>query len=464
MSFELVYIPKDYPNEFFVKIAPPPVEARQARGLNNQVPPALKFCDKLDNQVVLTGLDFARGALGFPRCNGDRMEPRLYRRDLEREGISQIFLVDDRNGLAQRLKRFAGAAVVNFRGVEMIQPTLIHRNGHKQFFIGEHYFHAHQLNYTQLFEQIRQVIRGNPLTRTNNRTEINHSNSIDRIWVWNQGIVPRAAINDSNDNWWLDRVQLGMTDYVIALNDHEFESDRLNLISAYRDSDNSTLWGNLIKVLNTLSTKGVAPHLMVFFPPQPNLIEHAAEQLQEILQLSPVTPRSIQLDLEGWWTRQSNSSRRAGEGAIREYFYNSWNGPRPELGIGITHIASTPASIHGALSEVDFSIPQMYASQRNYGRPVRSSTVEHHYARASETIGAGKRVIVGQTANQQYVTPQVIRDMLGIILGISTNHSIEISFWSDKHILRNENISQYFTRLTRIAKTEGIDSNNLPTP
>ena len=301
----------------------------------------------------------------------------------------------------------------------------------------------------------------------NHETETNRSSSIDRIWVWNQGIVPRAAINDENNSWWFDRVQLGMTDYIIALNDYEFEPNRLNFISAYRDSDDSTPWGNLIKILNTLSSKGIAPHLMVFFPPQPDLIEHAAEQLQEILNLSPVTPRSIQLDLEGWWTRQSSFSRRAGEEAIREYFFNSWNGPRPELGIGITHIGSTPANIHGALREVDFSIPQMYASQRNYGRPVLSSRVEHHYTRALETIGPGKQVILGQTANQRYVSPQVIHDMLAIILNLAsspTNHSIEISFWSDKHILKNENIKQYFTRLTRIAKTESINSNNLPTP
>lgn len=189
MGFELVYIPQNYPSEYFVKLMPPPVQARRADGMTNQRSPDLKFCDKVNNEIVLTGLDLARGALGFPRCNSNRMEPRLYRRDID--DIDKLFLVDDRSGLSPRLRNFAEAAVVEIDGIEMIRPTLVHRSGGwKHLFIGERYFHVRNLDYSQWFREISQVVAGSPLPDINDPYSDDPNNDVidtpvtvpQRIW------------------------------------------------------------------------------------------------------------------------------------------------------------------------------------------------------------------------------------------------------------------------------------------
>lgn len=103
MAFELVYIPGNYPSEYFVKLLLSPVRARRDDDLRNQIPPQLNFCDRTNNEIFLTGLDLARGALGIHRYNGNRMEPRSYRRDTQH--IDKLFLVDVRNGVVPKLKK-----------------------------------------------------------------------------------------------------------------------------------------------------------------------------------------------------------------------------------------------------------------------------------------------------------------------------------------------------------------------
>lgn len=90
--------------------------------------------------------------------------------------------------------------------------------------------------------------------------------------------------------------------------------------------------------------------------------------LQAIIARTHSTPRSIQLDLEGWWGRRPQAERLRGEEALTQHFFESWSGPRPELGVGITHVARDGHTIH-ALSRVDFAVPQMYASGGTMATP-----------------------------------------------------------------------------------------------
>lgn len=188
--------------------------------------------------------------------------------------------------------------------------------------------------------------------------------------------------------------------------------------------------------------------------------------MQAIVRMSGTVPRSIHLDLEGWWNSRSASDRVAGEAAIRQYFYDEWTAPRPELGIGITHLARDLKSIH-ALSTVDFAIPQIYASVGNYGRPINKRLVRNDFLRAAEALGSGKRIVVGQTANDDYVTPTIMREMLDLIMRISHPHVggvREVAFWSDLLLLSNTSIRRYFERLTTVLRMSGLDITNLPTP
>ena len=290
---------------------------------------------------------------------------------------------------------------------------------------------------------------------------------ITRIWTWSHGLIPRRAINDANNNWWDRRTNLGMTDYVVSLNDHDFSSG-LNL--RYRNRRASTpvdRWAPLCSIFEKLSAKSITPHLMVFLEPDPAMIREAAEAIQEFMSVCSVKPRSIQLDLEGWWTRKPAARRRAGEAAIEQHFYTDWTGDKPELGIGVTHIASTPQAIRGALGKVDFGIPQIYGSERNYGRPIRARSVRRHFARTAEALGAGKKIFVGQTARGRIVTPQIMHDMLAIVADLShsnTGRVTEIAFWSDLQLLRSTRNRNYFKRLTAKAKSGGLSASNLPNP
>lgn len=290
---------------------------------------------------------------------------------------------------------------------------------------------------------------------------------IDRIWVWAGGMVPRYAIRDSSSEWWDNRTSLGMTDYVIALNDHNF-SNGLGIRSVYQDNQSTNRWQPICRVLEILQSKGISPHLMIFTKPNPNFVRESAEVLQEIINASSVMPRSIQLDLEGWWTARNSALRERGEEAIQQYFYDDWSGVKPELGVGITCLGGVPNRIRGALSKVDFAIPQMYASVRNYGRPIREERVQRHHSRAVEALGDKKKIIVGQTARSLYVSPRIMKNMLEIILRLShpyTGRVREVAYWSDTHLLRNRRNRTFFRNLTNIIRTEGsldlININNL---
>ena len=296
-----------------------------------------------------------------------------------------------------------------------------------------------------------------PRQQTNN-------NTIRRVWVWAGGAVPRNAISNPRSTWWQNRFNLGMTDYVIALNDHDF-SNGLGIKTNYINrNDSRNPWTPIVNILRRVDEAGVAPHLMVFFPPNPRLIREAADVLTQIIEASPVTPRSIQLDLEGWWTRRSARDRQAGERAIQEHFIDRWATRRPELGIGITCIGGVPPSIYGAMEKVDFAIPQMYASERNYGRPISENSVRRHFNRAADALGRQGKIIVGQTAYSRFVNPQIMKEMLEVVLrqqhpdigGVS-----EIAFWSDVHLMNSSRNRTFFRELTNLVKNEGLHLGNI---
>jgi len=298
----------------------------------------------------------------------------------------------------------------------------------------------------------------------NGNSDQGPSGTIRRVWVWAGGAVPNSAINNSNSNWWRNRASLGMTDYVISLNDHDFSSGLGIKSNYFNREDGNNRWRPICEILRITDSLGISPHLMVFLPPNPNLIREAAFVLTEIIENSSVTPRSIQLDLEGWWTRRSENERREGENAIQQYFVNEWRGNRPELGIGITCIGSVPQSIYGAMSKVDFAIPQMYASERNYGRPIRENSVRTHYSRAVNALGPGKKVVAGQTAYSRYVDPRVMKEMLGILLRLNhqNNSGIsEVAYWSDVHLLNSSRNREFFQRLTNIVRRQGLSRGNI---
>ncbi|MGB7393376.1 MAG: hypothetical protein WA913_03180 [Pricia sp.] len=294
----------------------------------------------------------------------------------------------------------------------------------------------------------------------NNQT----ANTIDRVWLWCGGVVPNLAIQNPNADWWSDRAALGMTDYVISLNDHDFSSG-LGIKSNYFARGNRPeRWRPICEVLRISDSLGISPHLMIFLQPNANMIREAAQVLQEIIQDSTVVPRSIHLDLEGWWTGRGQIERRNGELAIQQYFYDEWQGRKPEMGIGVTCIGSVPAAIHGALSQVDFAIPQMYASERNYGRPIRSNTVQQHFTRAVEALGPQGKVVIGQTSNGRHVDSNVMKEMIGAVLNLNhENHGTptEIVFWSDIHLLNSRTNKAFFLRLTNAVKQNGLSIEDL---
>ncbi|WP_282132775.1 hypothetical protein [Cellulophaga baltica] len=304
---------------------------------------------------------------------------------------------------------------------------------------------------------------GEERERSGNQNQGSRSSTIRRVWVWAGGAVPSRHIGNPQAAWWRNRFELGMTDYVIALNDHDF-SNGLGIRSHYLDQGNSSnRWAPICEILRTINEANIAPHLMIFFPPHPGLIREAAEALNAILENSQVMPRSIQFDLEGWWTRRSDRERSVGEHAIQEHFIDGWRGRRPELGFGITSIGSVPSELNRALRKVDFAIPQMYASERNYGRPIQENSVRRHFARAAEALGENGKVIAGQTAYSNYVNPQVMKDMLEVLLrqhsnGIRVN---EIAYWSDIHLMNSSRNRQFFQRLTNLVRLEGLNLDNI---
>lgn len=309
-----------------------------------------------------------------------------------------------------------------------------------------------------------EEVYGQDRESSNGGNEESRSSTIRRVWVWAGGAVPSRHIGNPQAAWWRNRFNLGMTDYVIALNDHDF-SNGLGIRSNYFDqSDSRNRWAPICEILRTINAANVAPHLMIFFPPNPGLIREAAEALGEILENSPVMPRSIQFDLEGWWTRRSERERSAGEQAIQEHFIDRWIAPRPELGFGITCIGSVPGPLNGALNKVDFAIPQIYASERNYGRPIQENSVRRHFTRAAEALGENGKVIAGQTAYSTYVNPQVMKEMLEIL--IRQRHSNgavvnEIAYWSDIHLMNSSRNRQFFQRLTNLVRREGLNTGNI---
>ena len=288
--------------------------------------------------------------------------------------------------------------------------------------------------------------------------------TIERVWLWAGGAVPRTAINNSRAAWWTSRVSLGMTDYVIALNDHDF-SNGLGIKSNYVNrGERSNRWNPICEILRIADSHEIAPHLMIFLKPIPEMIRDAARVLQEIVEDSSVVPRSIQLDLEGWWTRRSASQRQAGERAIQQYFRDEWRAPRPSLGVGITCIGGVPPAIQGALTQVDFAIPQMYASERNYGRPIRENSVRRHFSRAAEALGNKGKVIAGQTAYSRYVNPEIMKEMLSVLLRLNHQNSggiSEVAYWSDTHLRNSRANREFFQRLTSLVKREGLNLHNI---
>lgn len=98
---------------------------------------------------------------------------------------------------------------------------------------------------------------------------------------------------------------------------------------------------------------------------------------------------------------------------------------------------------------------------------MNSNLVTRDHARAAEALGPNKQVIVGQTANDNYVTPQVMRDMLAKVLDLSHPHTgsvREVAYWSDLHVLSNPGIKAYFQSLTRALRGGPITAANLPAP
>jgi hypothetical protein len=232
---------------------------------------------------------------------------------------------------------------------------------------------------------------------------------IDRIWIWQVGGVPISAIHNPANAWWIERELLGMTDYIISLNDRNFAGG-LGIRPTYRGADGS--WEPICTILETLHSKDISPHLMVYLLPEPDMIRQAAEALQEIIQVCAVTPRSIHLDLEGWWTNRNQTDREWGEAAIQQYFFTNWLAVTPALGIGITCVGSVPPTIRSALGIVDFAIPQFYAQY--YGQPLQGHLVREHHYRAAEALGDAKQIVAGQTANPAHVSAPLMRDMLEI--------------------------------------------------
>ncbi|MEM9679257.1 MAG: hypothetical protein AAF901_02950 [Bacteroidota bacterium] len=299
----------------------------------------------------------------------------------------------------------------------------------------------------------------------NERSEGRSSgNSINRVWVWAGGAVPAESTRNPRSSWWRRRASLGMTDYVISLNDHGFPNG-LSVKPNYIDRRNrSNRWAPICEVLRIARSYDISPHLMVFLTPNPAMIREAAQVLTEILEHSEVAPRSIQLDLERWWTHRSQAERRRGEQAIQRYFKDEWRGRNLELGIGVTCIGSTPGAVHGAVQLLDFVVPQIYASPRNYGRPLRERSIQRHYNRAADVINQRGKVIVGQTAYSRYVTPEIMKEMLEILL--RSDHPAvggvrEVAYWSDIHLMNSRNNREFFQRMTEMVKRGGLNSSNI---
>lgn len=283
--------------------------------------------------------------------------------------------------------------------------------------------------------------------------------AITRVWVWLQ----RAPNFRALDSYVQNRVDLGITDFVVTLNDYSFPGNRLAIKSKWRNGPASNRWEPLITLCDAFRAAGVDTHLMVFFRPDERMINEAADALEE---MSPLTrPRSIQFDLEGgWWTRRPLRLRQAARRVVANRFLINWMGHDPELGFGITHIASAPPPI---ASMLDFLIPQMYASQGNYTNDLPRaglSRARHHYGRAVERRGSGAEIFVGQTANPTFVDAARMKGMLDVVLqlGSGTFETVrEVAFWSDRFLERQSDRRRFIQHICGLARDGGINRQNL---
>jgi hypothetical protein len=293
------------------------------------------------------------------------------------------------------------------------------------------------------------------------------------VWLWLLG--ERGELSSKSDaqdrvSEWAD---LGITDVVYSLNRIE-NYEEVTPPSEYGNyEEDSTNLRRVRHLCQSCAEQGIDVHLMIFLVPETTLIKSWAKVARRLEQTFSI--RSIQLDTEGWWIGEGEEACRKGAQEVRTHFCEKLS-----CDVGSTSLASCPENLEPLLEGVDYGVPQMYATEENYGSTLKQmkQRMKSHYRAylvGLEGVGSetelenlkqyAKRVVVGMAAYDDGLGPQSDEERMRMVLdaaftlGGTGEGSVppvrEIAFWSSAGLQGGDRES-FVRQICRLANQDNL--------